>query len=183
MTAPQGATIRPFLAGDPSPIVALWNRCLAKDPITEERFWRLFLLDANFDPEGALVAQDADGSVIGFLQVTARREPYGNLGLQEAQGWLTVVFVAPERWRERIGSRLLEAGLAFLRARGRERVLCNSYAPYYIFPGVDVDYAKASAFLTARGFQPASEAVAMGMPLEGARAASSPAASGFMHAL
>jgi GNAT superfamily N-acetyltransferase len=35
---------------------------------------------------------------------------------------------------------------------------------------VDVDYAEASAFLTARGFQPASEAVAMGMPLEGARA-------------
>jgi GNAT superfamily N-acetyltransferase len=167
---PVPVTIRPFAAGDLPPVVALWNRCLEKDPITEERFWRLCLLDANFDPEGALVAVDAAGSVIGFLQAMARREPYGNLGLQEAQGWLTVFFVAPEQRREGIGSRLLEAGLAFLRAHGRERVLCNGYAPYYIFPGVDVDYAEASAFLTARGFQPASEAVAMGMPLEGAGA-------------
>jgi GNAT superfamily N-acetyltransferase len=173
MAAPRDSasvTIQPFAAGDLSPVVVLWNRCLTKDPITEERFWRLFLLDANFDPEGALVARDGGGNVVGFLQAMARREPYGSLGLHEAQGWLTVFFVAPERRREGIGSRLLEAGLSFLRAKGRERVLCNGYAPYYIFPGVDVDYPEAGPFLEARGFQPASEAVAMGMPLEGARA-------------
>lgn len=160
--------IRPFASGDLSPAVALWNRCLTKDPITEERFWQLFLLDANFDPEGALIAE-IDGEAVGFLQAMVRRSPIGSLGLQPTQGWLTVFFIDPGWRRQGIGSRLLEAGLAFLRQKGRRSVMCNGYAPYYIFPGVDNEYTEALDFLTARGFQPAGDAVAMGMPLEGVR--------------
>lgn len=151
----QQPTLRPFVSADLAPLVALWNRCLTKDPITEERFWRLFLLDPNFDPEGALVAE-VGGELVGFLQV-------------QAAGYLTVFFVVPEWRRQGIGTRLLEAGLAYLAAKGRTRVSCNGYAPYYVFPGVDVDYTEALAFLLAKGFTVTSEPVAMGMALEGVR--------------
>ncbi|HLV79785.1 MAG TPA: GNAT family N-acetyltransferase [Chthonomonadaceae bacterium] len=161
-------TIRPFRIEDLRPVVALWNTCLFKDPITEERFWRLFLLDANFDPDGALVAE-AEGEIVGFLQAITRKTPLGSVGLQPQTGWITVFFVHPDRRRQGIASRLREAGLAFLRREGRTEVFCNGYAPYYIFPGVDVDYREGLAFLEASGFTRAGEPVAMGMPLEGVR--------------
>lgn len=165
MSAP---TIRPFAPSDLSPVAALWNRCLEKDPITEERFWQLFLLDPNFDRGGLLVAE-ADGQVVGLLQAMARRFPLGSPGLQPQQGWITV-FLVDSAWRRQgIGTALLEAGLSFLKSKGRTQVSCNGYAPYYIFPGVDVDYEAALAFLQAHGFTVASEPVAMGMALEGVR--------------
>lgn len=162
--------IRPFVADDLSPVAALWNRCLTRDPIGEERFWRLFLLDPNFDPAGALVAAAMEtGQIVGFLQAICRRVPLGSTGLQPEQGWITAFFVAPERRREGIGSRLLNAGIAYLLAQGRTHVTCNGYAPYYLFPGVDEQYTEAPAFLLAHGFAPGAEAVAMGMQLEGVR--------------
>lgn len=155
-------TIRSFAPPDLSPLVSLWNRCLTKDPITEQRFWQLFLLDPNFDRAGTLVATEADGQIVGMLQAMARKET-------SDLGWLTVFFVAPERRREGIGSALLEAGLTFLHAHGRTKISCNGYAPCYIFPGVDIDYDAALTFLVAHGFTVTSEPVAMGMALEGVR--------------
>jgi mycothiol synthase len=160
--------IRPFAPGDLRPVVALWNRCLRKDPITEVRFWQLFLLDANFDPAGALIAEK-DGEVVGLLQAMLRKTPLGVLGLQPQSGWITVFFVHPDYRRRGIGTQLLDVGLTFLREHGRTAVSCNGYAPYYIFPGVDCDYTEALGFLQARGFSVVSEPVAMGMALEGVR--------------
>ena len=161
-------TIRPFGATDLAPVVALWNRCVTKDPITEERFWQFFLLDHNFDPEGALVAE-ANGRVVGFLQAMYRKYPMGTLGTDPNTGWITIFFVDPDFRRQGIATRLLETGLDFLRSKGRKVVMCNGYAPYYIFPGVDVEYEAANAFLQQHGFAVLSEPVAMGMRLEGVR--------------
>lgn len=159
-------TLRPFGPGDLDPIVALWNRCLPKDPITEERFWQLFLLDVNFDPEGALVAE-VNGAPVGFLQAMVRRYPMGSLGLEPNRGWITAFFVDAAYRGQGIGSGLLEAGFEFLRSKGRTEVWCNGYAPYYVFPGVDSDYTEALAFLEQKGFTRLSSPVAMGMRLEG----------------
>ncbi len=164
----SAVTIRPFEPHDLSPVVALWNRCLSKDPISEERFWRMFLLDANFDPAGALIAE-AEGEVVGLLQAMVRKTPLGALGLQPQLGWLPVFCVHPDHRGRGVASHLLDAGMAFLRQQGRTEVLCNGYAPTYIFPGVDVDYKDALAFLLAREFSVVGEPVAMGMPLEGVR--------------
>lgn len=164
----SSVAIRTFAAADWRPVVSLWNRCLSKDPITEERFWQLFLLDVNFDAAGAQVAE-IDGEVVGFLHAIRRRLPLGSLGLQTETGWITAFFVAPEFRRQGTGSRLLEAGLAFLKVHNRTQVLCNGYSPYYVFPGVDADYTEARAFLEAKGFRKVSDPVAMGMRLEGVR--------------
>ena len=37
--------------------------------------------------------------------------------------------------------------MVFLRGQGRTEVMCNGYAPYYVFPGVDEDYREAIGFL------------------------------------
>ena len=167
MSAPTNLTIRPFRPGDHLPLVALWNRCLHKDPITPERFWQLFLLDENFDPDGALIVENGDGAMIGFLQAMVRKVPYGNAALQPEQGWFTVFFVDHAHRRQGVGTALLTRGMAFLRQKGCRQVGCSGYSPYYIFPGVDEDYGAARAFLSARGFTPSAPAVAMGLPLEG----------------
>ena len=164
----MSVVVRPFAPADLTPLVALWNRCLTADPISEERFWRLFVIDPNFDADGAIVAADAaTGAPVGFLQAICRCYPLGAQGLQPEQGWLTAFFVAPEYRRQGIGSRLLDAGLDHLRRYNRTQVSCNGYAPYYLFPGVGEEYADARAFLQARGFAPGADAVAMGMDLVG----------------
>ena len=161
-------TVRPFAPSDLPPVVALWNRCLSKDPITEERFWQLFLLDCNFDASGALVAE-ADGEPVGFLHAIVRKYPVGSLGLDPTRGWITAFFVDPAYRRRGMGTALLEAGLDFLRSKGRTEVWCNGYAPYYVFPGIDEEYTGALSFVEAKGFAKLSSPVAMGMRLEGVR--------------
>lgn len=159
-------TLRAWQPGDHLPVVALWNRCLTKDFISPERFWRLFLLDENFDPEGAIIAESDSGEVIGFLQTIYRKVPYSGAVTPE-QGWLTVFFV-DETWRRQgVGTALLARGREFLRAAGCKKMLTVGYSPYYIFPGVDDDYKEAHQFLKSQGLAPATDAVAMGMPLEG----------------
>ena len=166
--------VRPFGPSDLATVVALWNRCLPKDTITEERFWQLFLLDANFDRAGALVAEagaepGAGGKIVGFICVIARRFPLGTIGLEPEKGYMTAFFVDPA-WRRRgVGTALLSTGAAWLRGRGCRELWCNGYAPYYVTPGVDLDYGEAHAFLRLNGFAEAGAAVAMGRPLEGAR--------------
>ena len=167
MSAVTDLTVRPFQPGDYLPVVSLWNRCLHKDPITSERFWQLFLLDENFDPNGALVAENGDGVILGFLQAMVRRVPYGNADLQPEQGWVTVFFVDAAFRRQGVATALLTHGMTFLREKGCTRAGCSGYSPYYIFPGIDEDYGAARAFLVSRRFTPAADAVAMGLRLEG----------------
>jgi mycothiol synthase len=160
--------IRPFGPKDLAPVVALWSRSLAKDPMTEDRFWHFYLLDCNFDPAGALVAE-AGGEVVGYLQAIVRKFPMGSLGTQPTMGWIPVFFVAPERRRQGLGTNLLEAGLSYLRSQGRTEVMINGYSPCYVTPGIDADYTEALAFVEQHGFAKVSEPLAMGMRLDGQR--------------
>ena len=146
--------------------MALWNECLPKDPITIERFWRLFLLDANFRAETMFVAV-AHGQPIGFLQAMVRRTPIGIFPSNPQHGWITAFCVAPEHRRRGIGRALMEAGMDVLAKSGCKAVSCNGYAPSYAFPGVDVDYVEGIAFMEAMGFQPSVQAVRMAKDLAG----------------
>lgn len=148
--------IRPYQASDWLAVVHVWNESVFKDPLTPERFWRLFLLDPNFRCEGFLVAE-LEGKLVGWMQVVTRAE----------QAWLTAFCVHPDRRREKVATRLWEAHQKALRKDGVQKILCNGYAPYYLFPGVDVDYKQAHSFLHSCGFQVHTDAVAMGMHLEG----------------
>jgi len=158
--------LSPFRSGDLEPIVALWNACLPKDAITVERFWRLFLLDPNFRSESAFVAS-IHGIPVGFVQAMMLRTPIGVFPRDPLEGWITVFFVAPEYRRQGIGRILIQAGLQFLKEHGCRYAKCNGYAPYYAFPGVDIDSTEALGFMLSMGFRPLAEAVAMDLTLNG----------------
>jgi len=178
--------IRQFESSDLEPVVAMWNDCLPKDPITIEKFWRFFLLDPNFRPESAFVAE-SDGKPIGFLQAVARRVPVGIFPLTPTLGYITTFFVEQDFRQRGIGRSLVQKGLAFLRNHGCQTVTCNGYVPFYAFPGVDIEYAEACGLLNSMGFRQLTELVAMGLPLRGVTTppavmarASSLASEGFM---
>lgn len=73
----------------------------------------------------SLVAVDEGGTIVGHILFTPAR-----LGDVEGMG-LAPMAVAPGHQRGGIGSRLVEAGLADLRARGCPYVIVLGHAEYY----------------------------------------------------
>lgn len=163
----MAVTIRPIQPRDFDAVVTLWNRALPRDTTTAGRFLQWLVVNPDFNPataEGAMVAEES-GRVIGFARAIVRTWPNDTLGVEEDNGWIPVMFVAPERQRQGVGTKLLDACLALFRERSRRRVwLCGNTgsAPGYLFPGVDRDaYAGAFSFFQRRGFAVDHEPVAM----------------------
>ncbi len=165
---PAGATaveIRPYLGEDEKWVVGLWNKCLARDPITTETFRRKVLLDENFDANGCSVAVRGD-EVVGFALAIRRRYPYYGVGLEQGTGWITVFFVRPDSRRNGIGSSLIQASENFLRSCGVSEVFVSSYTPNYFIPGVDIDaYEGAYTLLKKLGYKKHERAYSMGRSL------------------
>lgn len=152
-------------------IVALWNKCLVRDPVNVTRFIETIFLDVNYDPvsgEGCYVAT-RDGDIVGFIRAIIRRMPNDGLGFEQQDGWVSVLFVDPSYQQQGIGGVLLQKAEDFLAKHGRSRVwVCGNTgsAPGYIFPGVDQDaYAAALGFFKKHGYQIDHEPVAMSRSL------------------
>lgn len=135
-------------------VTALLRSELPAEPITETAFARKVLLDPNFDPNGALVARDADNSVVGFLLALIRRRPLEDGLPDQDRGWITLFAVAAAKRRQGIGSALFDAAEQWLRGQGRTSVWISPYAPHYWTPGVDeAAYPEALVMLERRGYQ------------------------------
>lgn len=159
--------IRAVKGNDVTKIVSLWNRTLIRDTITEQRFVNWLFVDPDFDPvsrEGCWVAEKQN-SIVGFARAIVRSVPNDGLGLEPEDGWIPVIFVAPEEQRKGIGSKLMEEIIKFFKAKSRKRVwVCGNTgsAPGYIFPGVDKDvYTSGLEFFKKWGFVIDHEPVAM----------------------
>jgi ribosomal protein S18 acetylase RimI-like enzyme len=145
-------TIRPYQVDDLAQVVGVLAAAMPADPVSPARFTRQVLLDANFRPEGALVAV-AGGEAVGFCLALARQMPLENAPPDADRGYLTLIAVRPERQRQGVGSRLLAAAEAYLQEHQRRLVLVSPYAPGYFLPGVDVAaYAGALHFFLRHGF-------------------------------
>jgi mycothiol synthase len=152
---------RSYLPGDEAGLVALWNRCLLRDPITPGRFRNLVLLDPNFDPKGMRIAE-IGGRPIGCFYAVRRLLPMLGVELETELGWMPFFFVAPEYRRQGVATRLLEEARAFLADEGRKKMFFSAYAPNYIVPGIDRQaYAAGASFLERAGFVRRYTAVAM----------------------
>jgi GNAT superfamily N-acetyltransferase len=164
--------IRNYAPGDVQAVVDLWNLCLPLDAVTREIFEDRILLDPNFDPDGCLVAED-DGGLFGFVHAVVRTTPFprGFAGLLERDrdtGWIVALFVHPERRRQGLGTRLLGAGLEFIRSAGRSRAVLFNYTPNYLLVGLDErGYPGARQFYEANGFRAGGEIVGMACDLLG----------------
>jgi len=157
----MGVTIRPFQSNDLGAVVCLLAAAMPADPVSPARFTRQVLLDANFRPEGALVAEDG-GEAIGFCLAIARQVPLENAPPDRDRGYLTLIAVRPEAQRQGVGTRLLAAAEAYLRAEGRRLVLVSPYAPGYFLPGVDVAaYEGALCFFLRHGYAELYRPIAM----------------------
>jgi mycothiol synthase len=146
-------TVDPYSPTDLDPVLAVLAAAMPHDPISPARFTRQVLLDPNFLPEGALVTHSG-GRLAGFCLAMARQMPLENAPPDADRGYITLLGVLPSQQRQGIGSRLLEAAEAFLRAQGRATVLVSPYAPGYFIPGVDVNaYASGLQFFLKHGYR------------------------------
>jgi ribosomal protein S18 acetylase RimI-like enzyme len=162
---PMAVTIQPFQPDDLVEVLRVLAQALPNDPISSARFTRQVLLDANFRPEGALVARRGSQAV-GFCLAIARQVPLENSPPDWDRGYVTLIGVLPGFQRQEIGSRLLEEAERFLRVQERSAVMVSPYAPGYFMPGVDVAaYSGALSFFLARGYAELNRPLAMEAPL------------------
>jgi GNAT superfamily N-acetyltransferase len=154
-------SIRPFQSSDLAGVLRVLAGAMPADPISEARFTRQVLLDANVRPDGMPVATRG-GDVIGVCLAIVRQTPLENAPSDADRGYITLIAVGPAMQRQGVGTALLRHAENFLKAQGRPVVMASSYAPGYFIPGVDVNaYAGGLAFLKKHGYAEVYRPLAM----------------------
>ena len=135
--------VRPATADDHEPAIAVWAaaeaaRCGGPAPeevpaALRERFRR---------PDVWLLVAVDDGQVVGVTQGWPAREDDGAGPVITGRCHLSLVFVAPDRWREGIGSRLVDGALEHARSLGFDHVQLYTHE----------DNARAQRLYQGRGF-------------------------------
>src|SRR5436309_2136529 len=110
--------IRPFQPRDLQGVLDVLRSSIAADPISEARFTRQVLLDANFRSDGAPLAVRGDGEVVGFCLSIARQVPLENAPSDADRGYITLLAVRPDVQRRGVGERLLQQAEDYLRSQG-----------------------------------------------------------------
>ena len=108
-------------------------------PLSEGRR-RALMADPAYMPQLDLVAEAADGALVGFCHSALRPDERERLGRRA--GWIELLGVAPAWRRSGLGRALLRAGLAALADFGADRALLT----------VRVDNTAARALYAAEGF-------------------------------
>ncbi len=141
-------------------VVSLWNSAVEKQgedyqnyKLSVERLASI-MEDANFLPEGALVAH-SDGKPVGFALGYVQTVDSQNEGnLESKPGRLAGLAVHPDYWRRGIGRALLEAVEAALKKAGKSGIAMETYArSVYLVNRVFVD-SGPYRFLLACGYRP-----------------------------
>jgi len=161
--------LRPFDPARAGEIVAVWNAAAGGPfPLREALFLQNTVQDPHFDPAGAVIAcEPSTGRVVGCGIAKVARVPLGADGLRPDRGWLSFVVVHPDQQRRGLGTALLRAGEAFLRAKERPAAMLGS-DPAHFFPGVPDD-TDASGFFEAQGYALRGEAYDLCRSLRGYR--------------
>lgn len=153
-------SIRPFESDDFSILVALWNRTMVADPVTEQRLLVDFLLDPHFDQSGLLIAVEGSnlrGFVLGLAAKAAL--PSDNAA---NTGVIVGIGVDSDLRRQQIGTQLLAQLEASWRERGVTSVQVGPWIPGYLTPGVDeTAYPGASGFFASLGYTTGGKPVSM----------------------
>lgn len=157
-----------YQVGDGPALLRAWRQAMPADPITEERFRNLVLLDPNFDPAGLRLAWSPAGELLGAAYAVRRRNAMVGADLEPELGWLVFFFVVPPARSAGIGRALVADALDWLRSHGRREVLFSPYTPNYLLPGLDREtYPHAAKLLDDLGFVTRYQAVAMDRGLVG----------------
>lgn len=150
---PDFHAYRPDLA---EPLMALWNDATdAAYPVTMPLWWSVTAGDPMFEP-GDLIVRMGPNGPIGFVLTKLWRGDHPGCGAQAGQGWIALMAVAPQAWRQGIGRSLLAGAHARLRARGADRVAVGG-SFHHVMPGIPADWADARAFFGAMGYEEGKE--------------------------
>ena len=151
-------TLRPLQPDDADALLALWNRSVPFDGLTDALLHEKVWADPHYDDELAIVSED-DGQLVGFGM--GRLWPSADA----LRGTVKLLCVAPERRREGIGGtilRQLEGGLA---ARGATVARIAEASPNYLTPGIDVRHTPGWLFVQKHGYRQIGEAINMTVDL------------------
>lgn len=160
--------IREFEDADLFRVMELWNLCLPMDMLDDVLFRKRILLDENFNRELCLCAVE-EGTVIGFGYGMKRRVPYYSKGTEPERGWICMLFTAPNRRREGIGTRLCCELENRLQSAGTKEIQLGCYSPHYFVPGVDAAAGDAVNFFEKRGYHREEKCFSMRKILQGYR--------------
>ena len=147
-------TLRSIRRADTDALRALWNRAALHDPLSASLFDEKVWDDPGFAPPLALAAED-DGEIVGFAFGVVRDVEDGRRGV------VKFLAVAPERRREGIGRRLVEALEGAMREAGAVTVRLGESPPNYLSPGLDPRYTRAMLLFEKRGYERLREAYHM----------------------
>lgn len=133
-------------------LIQLWRDAAGdKHPLPAAMWEELTLCDPSFRPDDLLVAVEA-GLPIGFALTKRFREPALGLEKMGDRGWIALMAVSPRHQRQGVGTALLAAAEAHLKADGAKTVsLGESF--HHALPGIPDALPDALAFFTARGYQ------------------------------
>ncbi len=158
--------IRTFEGSDLPGLVALWNRTLVADPISEQRLLLEFILEPCFDPRTLLLAIDGHTTVGFLLGMTARQDRPSENAV--GTGVVVAMGVDPTHRRRGIGGRLLGQLEKHWHERGVTTIVVGPWIPSYLTPGVDeAAYPGAVEFLDIRGYQRGARPISMRASLTG----------------
>lgn len=147
---PDFSAYRPDLA---APLLDLWNDAVGREyPITPALWWQLTHGDPMFEPADLIVRMGPIGPLGFVLTKVWRGEVYPGCERYQGQGWIALMAVAPQAWRNGIGKQLMVAAHARLRGRGCDRVqLGGSF--HHALPGVPDGWDDARAFFRDQGYE------------------------------
>jgi ribosomal protein S18 acetylase RimI-like enzyme len=153
---PAGYHIRPLASSELGDYLALARQLFphaSRLPLSEGRR-RALMADPAYTPGLDLVAESADGALVGFCHSALRPDERERLGRRA--GWIELLGVAPDHRRAGLARALLRAGLLTLADYGADSALLTMRA----------DNAYASALYAAEGFTPLFEERAYTLTLE-----------------
>jgi mycothiol synthase len=149
--------LRSLDRADAEGLLRLWNAAARLDPLTPallaEKIWG----DPDFDADLALVAEDG-GHQTGFAVAVVRPGA--------ARGVVKLIAVAPARWRQGTGGRLLAALEERMAERGARAIRLGESAPNYLVPGLDPRYTRALLFFEKHGYERFGETYNLEVDLE-----------------
>ena len=151
--------LRELRRSDLKKILALANRCLNRDTISDASLERITFGDPNFSPELTTVALEGDNTVGCIVGVRRIKSPEESVKVQKEIGWIKLFFVSEAYRRRGIASQMLSELEKKFRSKGIERIRITDFAGWTLFSGVDVMYQEAIGFLLSRGFRKVGEMV------------------------
>jgi ribosomal protein S18 acetylase RimI-like enzyme len=149
--------IEPATSDDIPALVELWNAAFGPQwPLTERLLRQTIEGDPYYEPQGNLVTRDGN-RIIGWILCKSMQNVGPEIARFANRGGIGALCVHPDVQRRGLGTQLLDAAEAHLRAHGS--ALSTLYFPHHLLPGIPAECEAAIALFRRRGYTGFNECV------------------------